>query len=101
LYRIEKDDEKAALYLERARSIRPASVALRYQLGSLELSRGNLPKATDLLEQVTREAPAFVEGHISLATAYYRQKRKADGDRERAIVDKLNAEVQAKDLKTR
>jgi hypothetical protein len=30
-----------------------------------------------------------------LATAYYREKRKADGDRERAIVSKLNAEKQA------
>jgi hypothetical protein len=27
-----------------------------------------------------------------LATAYYRQKRKEDGDRERAIVDKLTAQ---------
>jgi hypothetical protein len=32
---------------------------------------------------------------VSLATAYYREKRKADGDRERAIVEKLNAEKQA------
>jgi hypothetical protein len=65
----------------------------------LELALGNLEKATAILEEVTREAPKFVEGHITLATAYYRQKRKADGDRERAIVAELNAETQAKDLK--
>lgn len=101
LYRIDKEEEKAAPYLERARRIRPRSMALLYQLGSLELSRGNLSRAAELLEEVTRESPQFVEGHITLATVYYRLKRKADGDRERAIVDQLNAEAQAKDLKTK
>ena len=33
---------------------------------------------------------------MSLATAYYRLKRKADGDRQREIVAKLNAEAQAR-----
>jgi hypothetical protein len=36
-----------------------------------------------------------VGAHVSLATVYYRLKRKADGDRERATVLKLNAESQA------
>ena len=36
-----------------------------------------------------------MEAHVSLATVYYRLKRKADGDRERATVLKLNAEKQA------
>jgi hypothetical protein len=30
-----------------------------------------------------------------LATLYYRQKRKADGDRERAIAERLRAAEQA------
>jgi hypothetical protein len=30
-----------------------------------------------------------------LATVYYRLKRKADGDRHQAIINKLNAERQA------
>jgi hypothetical protein len=34
---------------------------------------------------------------VTLATIYYRLKRKEDGDRERAIVQKLNAEQQAKE----
>lgn len=37
-----------------------------------------------------------MEAHVSLATVYYREKRKQDGDRERAIIDKLNAEIQAR-----
>jgi Tfp pilus assembly protein PilF len=46
------------------------------------------------LESLVEEAPNFTEAHVSLATAYYREKRKADGDRERAIVEKLNGEKQ-------
>jgi hypothetical protein len=32
---------------------------------------------------------------VTLATIYYRQKRKADGDRERKIVEDLTAKRQA------
>ena len=99
LYRVEKEFDKAAKYLGRAREVRPHSLALKYQLAALELSTGDLAKATAMLEEVTREAPQFVEGHITLATAYYRAKRKADGDRERATVDRLNAELQAKEIR--
>ena len=99
LYRVEKEYDQAAKYLGRARQVRPHSLPLKYQLAALELATGDIVRATSMLEEVTRDAPSFVEGHITLATAYYRQKRKADGDRERSIVDKLNAEIQARDLK--
>lgn len=42
-----------------------------------------------------RAQPKFLEAHVSLATVYFRQKRKLEGERERAIVAKLNAERQA------
>ena len=48
------------------------------------------------LEQIVKEAPEFTSAHVALATVYYRLKRKADGDRERAIVQKLNTAAQAK-----
>ena len=44
-----------------------------------------------------KESPEFMEAHVTLATAYYRLKRKADGDREQAIVQKLVSEGQAKE----
>jgi len=47
------------------------------------------------LESLVRENPRDVEAHISLATAYYRLKRKEDGNRERAMVLQLNAQKQA------
>ncbi len=47
---------------------------------------------------MVRKAPQSVETHVSLATVYYRLKRKADGDRERAIAQKLAAEQRASQL---
>ncbi|MBC8167092.1 MAG: tetratricopeptide repeat protein [Bryobacteraceae bacterium] len=99
LYRLEKDNSKAAEFLGRAQQIRPQSLPLKYQLASLEFSKGNIQGAIPMLEEVTREAPDFVEAHITLATAYYRAKRKEDGDRERALVDQINAKQQTQDQK--
>jgi hypothetical protein len=52
--------------------------------------------ARNQLEGIVKESPNFTEAHVTLATVYYRLKRKADGDRERAIVQKLNDEAQEK-----
>ena len=49
-----------------------------------------------MLESIVKEAPDVVEVHVQLATAYNRLKRTDDARRERAIVDRLNAEAQAK-----
>ena len=37
-------------------------------------------------------------GHVLLATVYYRSGRKEDGDRERALVEKLKAERREQEL---
>ena len=42
------------------------------------------------------DAPEIVEVHVQLATAYNRLKRTEDAEREKAIVDRLNAEAAAK-----
>jgi len=68
---------------------------VRYQLATLDLQDGRTEEARIQLEKLTKEIPQFVEAHVSLATVYYRLKRKEDGDRERAIVLRLNAEKQA------
>ena len=43
-----------------------------------------------------KEHPNFVEARVLLASVYYRLDRKADGDREQALIQKANAEEQAK-----
>jgi tetratricopeptide (TPR) repeat protein len=90
----EKYDETLK-HLRHALEIRPGDVGVRYQIASVELSIGQVEEARGHLESLVVEAPNFTEAHVSLATAYYREKRKADGDRERGIVEKLNAEKQA------
>ena len=87
---------EASTYLERATLIRPTDLAARRLLGSLRLQMGQNEEAVTLLESVAKEAPDAVEVHVQLATAYNRLKRKEDADRERAIVDRLNAEAAAK-----
>ena len=68
----------------------------RYQLAPSRFAKDKLEDARRDLEAIVKESPDFTEAHVTLATVYYRLKRKADGDRERAIVQKLNAETQAK-----
>ena len=96
LYRLDQRFDDAMLYLRRAAAIRPDDLALRHQLAATHLGMGDAERARELLEGVVKEAPDFVDGHVLLATTYYRLKRKEDGDRERVIIDRLNAERQAR-----
>lgn len=92
----ERRFDEAATYLKRAARMRPHDANILYSLGALHVARGEIAEGQQLLEKVVEQAPEFVQAHVLLATVYYRQKRKADGDRVRAIVDKLNAAAQAK-----
>ena len=95
LLREDQNYGAALQHLRRALDVRPGDLGVRYQIAAAELSLGQVEKARSDLEAIVKEAPNFTEAHVSLATAYYREKRKADGDRERAIVAKLVAEKQA------
>jgi tetratricopeptide (TPR) repeat protein len=86
---------EAMARFRRALSVRPSSSTARYQVGSLHLVLGEIEEARKVLETVVAEEPRFVEAHVSLATVYYRLKRKEDGDRERQIVKDLSREIQA------
>jgi tetratricopeptide (TPR) repeat protein len=94
-----KNDQKldeALGCLRRALETRPDDLDAKYHVAAIDLQQGRLDAARLQLEQITKEAPAFTAAHVTLATAYYRLKRKLDGDRERAIVEKLTKETQAK-----
>src|SRR5215475_3673622 len=94
-----KQDQKldeARDYLQRALTVRPNEPNARFYIASIVVARGKLNEALPALEQLVKDAADFVEAHVMLATVYYRMKRKADGDREQSIVNKLNAERQAK-----
>jgi tetratricopeptide (TPR) repeat protein len=82
-------------HLNRSLAVRPGNLAVRYQIALVKMAQGKDQAAQSELEQIVKEAPNFTEGHVSLATIYFREKRKQDGNRERAIVQKLTADRQA------
>lgn len=94
---LKQDQEHAAAkqHLEKALLVRPGDARVLYQIATIELAEGEVDKARATLESLLKESPQFVEAHVTLATVYYRLKRKPEGDRERAIVEKLNQEIQA------
>jgi len=88
--------EAALGHFTRALGVRPGDIGTRFQIATARVALGQADEALALLEPIVREAPKFVEAHVTLATIYYRLKRREDGDRERAIVEELNREIQAK-----
>ena len=95
LLKAEQQYDAAARHFERALGVRPGDLPTRYQIATIALARQDAAAATAMLEAIIKEAPTFVEAHVALATAYYRQQRKADGDRQRAVVERLNQENDA------
>ena len=91
-----EDHETALRHFRRALDVRPGDIPTRYQIATVELARMRTAEATALLEAIVKEAPTFLEAHVALATAYYRQQRKADGDRHKAIVERLTREKDEK-----
>ena len=55
--------------------------------------------ALPLLEGVLKEHSDFVEARVLLASVYYRLNRKEDGDRQKELIQKSNADQQAKQPK--
>ena len=92
----EQDYPTAKKYFARAQETRPDDPGVRYQLALLAVDDGSLDQARQILEALTKQWPQFMEAHVSLALVYYRLKRPEDSKREREIVQKLTAEVQAK-----
>jgi len=96
LLRQDKQLEEARSYLQRAIQLRPREQYARYHLAAVYAAAGKPSDALPLLEGVLKEHTDFVEARVLLASVYYRLNRKEDGDREKAIIQKSNADQQAK-----
>lgn len=96
LFRQDKEIDEAVTFLRRAIQLRPREQYARYHLAAVYASAGKPAEALPLLEGVLKEHADFVEARVLLASVYYRLNRKADGDREKALIQKSNAEQQAK-----
>jgi tetratricopeptide (TPR) repeat protein len=89
--------KEAAPYLTRALQVRPGDPAVRFQMAIGEVGTGSLEQARKMLEGILKDSPDFLDAHVSLAQVYYRLRMKAEGDRERTIIARLNAEKQARE----
>lgn len=94
--REEQNYDNANKYFNRALETRPGDPGVRYQLALIDSDESRLDDARQKLEALVKQWPNFTEAHVSLSMVYYRLKRPEDGKRERDIVQKLTAEVQAK-----
>jgi tetratricopeptide (TPR) repeat protein len=88
--------EEAKGYLEHAVKLKPTDVMARYESAMLKSTAGEYEVAAKELEGVVKDNPDWLEPHVELTSLYYKLHRPSDGAKERAIVDRLTAEQQAK-----
>ena len=87
----EKTDE-AIEYLQKALQMDPSDTLSREDLALCYEKKGKYSEAESLLVEVVREQPGLVEAHRVLARIYYREGKKELGDRESAVVSKLDSD---------
>jgi tetratricopeptide (TPR) repeat protein len=95
LYKGRKMDE-AKPYLDAALRLNPKSFMARYEVAMFKSTSGQYDEAAQDLEKLVKDDPEWLEPHEELATLYYKLHRPEDGAKERAVVEKLTAEQQAK-----
>lgn len=86
--------DMALARIDRALEVRPNDPGALFQRASIHLAQGSTDQARQELEQLLHAYPEFSEAHAALATAYYRLKRTADGDRESAEARRVREEAQ-------
>ena len=90
----ERDLDGARQHLERALQLKPDSNLARYEWARLERTEGHVEAAVKDFERVVHDDPNWAQPHVELAALYFRLNRQEDGDRERAVFDRLTAEQQ-------
>jgi tetratricopeptide (TPR) repeat protein len=90
----QRNFESAKPLLELALQLRPGDAQTRFQLAKLNGMTGKLSEAAATLEDLEKSNPNWLDPHIELAAVYYKLHRPEDGQRERDIVQKLNAQQQ-------
>lgn len=96
----QRDLKNAAPLLELALEIRPDWPLARLQMAKLDDIQGRLNEAAEILEDLEKTDPGWLEPHVALAAVYFKMKRQADGDRERGIVQQIEARQQQQGSKT-
>ena len=82
---------EAEQHLRKALAINASSAETRYKVANLEESRGDRSSALQDLRVVVAERPSWLEPHSKLVALLYRTGRTEEAEREKAILDRLNA----------
>jgi tetratricopeptide (TPR) repeat protein len=82
--------DEAIVHLEKAVQLDPSDNASKQDLAVCYEKKRRYPDAERLLEEVVRREPELIAAHRVLAGVYYRQGKKEQGDRESALVAKLD-----------
>ncbi len=88
----ERDLDGARQHLELALKLKPDSNLARYEWARLERTEGKVEAAVKDFERVIHDNPTWAKPHVELAALYFKMNRAEDGERERAIFDRLTAE---------
>lgn len=94
----EREFERAAPLLREALAQKPENAGILYLAGQVALAQGDPGGAAAVLEKSVRRQPGFRAAHVLLARAYARLGRAAEAAREQAVIARLNAEEQARQL---
>ena len=89
-----RDLDGARQHLQRALQLKPDNTVARYEWARLERMEGSVEAAVRDFEKVVHDDPNWAQPHVELAALYFRMNRQEDGERERAIYDRLTAEQQ-------
>lgn len=100
LYREDGRLEEAGKLLRKALVARPDETGVLFQLAQISQTQGTAEETAQLLERVVVLKPDHLASHVLLAQIYFRQKRFQDAQKERQIIDRLNAQEQAKQPST-
>jgi tetratricopeptide (TPR) repeat protein len=90
----ERDFDNARPLLELALQLQPHAPLARMAVARLNSLTGRYGEAATVLEDLEKETPDWPQPHIELSSLYYKMHRPEDGQRERAIVQDLEAHTQ-------
>jgi tetratricopeptide (TPR) repeat protein len=90
----DRDLEGARPLLETAVQLAPQMPQARLQWAKLNGMTGKYTEAASVLEDLEKADPNWIDPHIELAALYYKLHRPEDGQRERDIVQQLEAKEQ-------
>ncbi len=90
----DRNMDAAKPLLDTALQLQPTDPIARFQMAKLNGMTGKYAEAAAALEDMEKADPNWIDPHIDLAAIYYKLHRSEDGQRERDIVQQIEAKQQ-------